>query len=82
MCKLPYFHPSVIVSCSSFSGVTIRPHHLLGVDRETFSRQLPLALATWEQEGKRGIWIKVPTEQAELIPVATNVSFHCIKDLL
>lgn len=58
----------------SFNGVTITPHHLSRIaDTKSFKEQLSSALDTWEKEGRRGIWIKIPSLQAELIPIATKV---------
>lgn len=56
-----------------FNGVTIRPNHLSEVNVDSFSQLLPVSLETWKQEGRRGVWIKIPTDQSELIPIATKV---------
>ena len=41
---------------------------------------LTASLAVWGGEGKRGVWIKVPLSQSELIPSAAKVggtaTFH------
>jgi 8-oxo-dGTP pyrophosphatase MutT (NUDIX family) len=58
-----------------FNGVTIGPEHLVDMTYERLKKQLPLALKTWLEEGKRGIWIKIPTNQSELISIATNLGF-------
>jgi hypothetical protein len=62
-----------------FNGVTIGPEHLVDMTYERLKKQLPLALKTWLEEGKRGIWIKIPTNQSELISIATNVrKYSCM----
>ena len=56
-----------------FNGVTIRPSHLSEVNVDSFSQLLSVSLETWKQDGRRGVWIKIPTHQSELIPIATKV---------
>lgn len=33
-------------------------------------------LQTWRSEGRRGLWLQIPTERAALIPVATSAGFE------
>jgi hypothetical protein len=36
------------------------------------------SLNIWTKEGKRGIWLKIPIEKSQLIPVAVAViHFNC-----
>ena len=64
---------TLILNHDRFNGVTIRPNHLSEVNVDSFSQLLPVSLETWKQEGRRGVWIKIPTHQSELIPIATKV---------
>ena len=34
---------------------------------------IPASLDVWRSEGKRGVWIKIPLFQSELIPTAAKV---------
>ena len=56
-----------------FNGVNVRPGHLQGLDAASFQKKLIVSLKHWQSEGRRGIWIKIPTEQSELIPITTKV---------
>lgn len=42
---------------------------------EYFQDCLKQSLAHWKSEGKRGIWLNIPIEQAELIPIAVQEGF-------
>ena len=32
------------------------------------------SLDAWRSDGKRGVWVKIPLSQAELVPIAAKVS--------
>ena len=32
------------------------------------------SLEAWRSDGKRGVWVKIPLTQAELVPIAAKVS--------
>ena len=41
-------------------------------DASRFSAELAASLAHWEAEGCKGVWLKVPTSAANLLPIAMN----------
>jgi 8-oxo-dGTP pyrophosphatase MutT (NUDIX family) len=43
---------------------------------ERFTSQLQAALTTWQGEGRRGIWIHVPTSASHFVPTCTDVGFR------
>ena len=64
----------LIINFDRFNGITIRPHHLQEINVEVFAEQLAASLKSWKEEGRRGVWIKITSEQSDLIPIATKVS--------
>ena len=34
------------------------------------------SLEAWRSDGKRGVWVKIPLSQAELVPIAAKVSIY------
>ena len=67
-------NPHISLLQASFNGVTVKRHHLEEIpDSLTFQERLESSLKTWKEEGRRGIWLQIPTEKADMIPVATKV---------
>lgn len=53
------------------------------LDPSTFAQCLGAALETWQRQGKKGIWIHVPIQYSNLIPIATatyQFEFHMVHD--
>ncbi|GLJ57553.1 hypothetical protein SUGI_1342690 [Cryptomeria japonica] len=44
-------------------------------DASRFAASLKASLSQWARQGKKAVWIKVPKEQAKLVPVAIEVGF-------
>ena len=44
-------------------------------DSSTFGQMLSNSLSIWSDEGRRGIWIRIPTSYAHLIEPATKLGF-------
>lgn len=40
------------------------------------------SLATWNTEGRRGIWIEIPKDKSELVPVAIKVKISLVLNFL
>lgn len=61
-----------------YNGVTVNvaslPSHLCE-DVDLFRKVLEVSLDNWKREGKKGIWIQVPTEYAKLIAPCTTLGF-------
>ena len=67
-------NPHISLLQASFNGVTVKRHHLEEIpDSLTFQEKLESSLKTWKEEERRGIWLQIPTEKADMIPVATKV---------
>ena len=50
---------------------------------DRFSEQLKRSLKHWKNEGKRGIWLTIPKEKVDMIPIAVSQGFdfhHAEKD--
>lgn len=61
----------------SYNGVIV-DHLQLPADPAHFSQRLLASLAFWRAEGRRGVWLQVPLEQAALVghAVAAGFTFH------
>ena len=57
-----------------FDGVSVSPG-AISPDPETFEAQLSASLEEWRANGTRGVWLKLPIEQAQLVSVATSHGF-------
>lgn len=57
-----------------FGGVLVQTDGL-PEDAETFRRELTDSLDQWRAEAKRLVWLDVPLERAQLIPIATEQGF-------
>src|ERR1043165_8546253 len=57
-----------------FGGVLVQSDGL-PEDAETFRHELAESLEHWRAEAKRLVWLDVPLERAQLIPVATEQGF-------
>src|SRR5690242_15006884 len=54
-------------------------------DAGNFKEELKKSLLQWKKEGKRGVWLNLPIELAELVAVAAKEGFsyhHALKDKL
>jgi len=48
-----------------------------------FKERLESSVATWKSDGKRGVWLNIPTEKVEFVATAVSAGFelhHCEKD--
>jgi len=75
--KMPF--PEDCVKLDTYNGVTLEvstlPQELIS-DTQIFAIHLNNAISFWKSEGKRGIWLKISTQFAHLIPVS------CLKNML
>jgi hypothetical protein len=65
-----------------FDGITV-DQKLLAKTPALFEHQLEQSLATWRQAKRRGIWLSIPHDRTELIPVAQKLGFvlhHAVPD--
>ena len=57
-----------------YSGVTV-DRKLLAKTPALFERQLERSIAAWRESKRRGIWLSIPHDRTELIPVAQKLGF-------
>lgn len=57
-----------------FSGITV-DEKLLAKTPELFETQLEQSLAAWRAAKRRGIWLSIPHNRTELIPIAQKLGF-------
>ena len=57
-----------------YSGVTV-DEKLLAKTPALFERQLEQSIAAWRTAKRRGIWLSIPHNRTELIPVAQKLGF-------
>ncbi|CAA2999796.1 nudix hydrolase 8-like [Olea europaea subsp. europaea] len=57
-----------------YNGVVIEPTSLPS-SANAFASVLKASLSTWKYKGKRGIWLKLLEEQADLVPIAIKEGF-------
>ncbi|KAJ4881174.1 Nudix hydrolase 7 [Raphanus sativus] len=64
----------LIGETDSYDGVTVTVEEPM--DAEVFTERLRASLSHWRQEGKKGIWIKLPLGLANLVEPAVNEGFR------
>ena len=57
-----------------FQGVTV-DSKLLAKTSTLFEQQLEKSLAAWREAKRRGIWLSIPHDRTELIPIAQKLGF-------
>ncbi|XP_057976265.1 nudix hydrolase 8-like isoform X2 [Malania oleifera] len=58
-----------------YGGVVVDPERL-PANPNVFASLLHSSLSRWKMEGKKGIWLKLPVEQSELVPIAVKEGFN------
>lgn len=56
-----------------FKGVIIKERHYGDISAEDFHKKLEASLKVWKAAGKRGVWLRIPIHQSELVPIAVKV---------
>eukprot|EP00475_Leptophrys_vorax_P043968 TRINITY_DN8646_c0_g1_i1.p1 TRINITY_DN8646_c0_g1~~TRINITY_DN8646_c0_g1_i1.p1 ORF type:complete len:293 (+),score=92.49 TRINITY_DN8646_c0_g1_i1:63-881(+) len=62
-----------------YNSVTVAPGQLKDLSVEDFKKRLYLSLVKWKKDQRSGVWLRIPTEKADLIPVAVDIGgmeFH------
>lgn len=57
-----------------YGGVIIEPEHLPS-NANAFVSILRTSLSNWKLKGKKGVWLKILQEQADLVPIAIKEGF-------
>ncbi|XP_030533791.1 nudix hydrolase 8-like [Rhodamnia argentea] len=58
-----------------YGGALIDPDKL-PTEANLFASMLRLSLSRWKIEGKKGIWLKLPSELSEFVPIAVKEGFQ------
>lgn len=58
-----------------YGGVRVNMEHH-PMDSKDFATSLKASISQWKQQGKRGVWIKLPIEQVNLVEVAVKEGFR------
>jgi hypothetical protein len=58
-----------------FGGVLIKPEGLRS-DPVLFANDIRHSLALWSEKKRRGVWLTLPTELCDLVPIAVKVCFR------
>ncbi|KAJ0961617.1 hypothetical protein J5N97_001114 [Dioscorea zingiberensis] len=58
----------------TYGGIVINPDKLPR-NAYAFASVLHVSLSQWKLEGKKGVWLKLPLERSELVPVAVKEGF-------
>ncbi|XP_016491217.1 nudix hydrolase 8-like [Nicotiana tabacum] len=62
-------------SDDEYGGVVINPQTLPS-NPNIFASVLRASLSHWKMKGKKGIWLKLPVEKCDLVPVAVKEGFQ------
>ncbi|XP_075517865.1 nudix hydrolase 8-like [Primulina tabacum] len=57
-----------------YGGVVVNPERLPS-NPDVFARALRLSVHHWKIKGKKGVWLKLPLEKSDLVPVAVKEGF-------
>ncbi|KAJ1386468.1 NUDIX hydrolase domain [Sesbania bispinosa] len=58
-----------------YGGVVIDPNRI-PANPYAFAPVLRLSLSQWKKMGKKGIWLKLPLEKSDLVPIAVKEGFQ------
>ncbi|KAF3448279.1 hypothetical protein FNV43_RR08992 [Rhamnella rubrinervis] len=58
-----------------YGGVVVDPESL-PANPSAFAHVLRSSLSHWKMKGKKGIWLKLPAERSELVPIAVKEGFE------
>ncbi|PWA76796.1 Nudix hydrolase 6-like protein [Artemisia annua] len=58
-----------------YGGVIVNPEKL-PVDSNLFASVLHSSISIWRTQGKKGIWLKLPLEKCDLVPIAVKEGFQ------
>lgn len=69
--NMEYFQPEI----DRFKGLTIDSEKVIPLDEKEFEERLLESLAQWKESGYRGVWVKVWSKHASLVPICIKVGF-------
>ncbi|CAL1375920.1 unnamed protein product [Linum trigynum] len=66
----------VLDACDDeYGGVVVDPDRL-PANQDLFASLLHSSLSHWKLKGKKGIWLKLPLERSQLVPIAVQEGFE------
>ncbi|CAN1174696.1 Nudix hydrolase 8 [Linum perenne] len=67
---------NVLEACDDeYGGIIVDPHRLPHNPND-FASLLRSSLSHWRIKGKKGIWLKLPLERSQLVPIAVEEGFE------
>jgi len=79
-CETSNIFPEEALTYDTYGGVTIKLNELTKegeeIDSESFIRSLQASLSLWKSQGKRGIWIHIPTNCSKVVPLCAKLGFE------
>ncbi|CAN1748359.1 Nudix hydrolase 8 [Linum perenne] len=67
---------NVLEACDDeYGGIIVDPHRLPHNPND-FSSLLRSSVSHWRIKGKKGIWLKLPLERSQLVPIAVEEGFE------
>ncbi|KAK3154800.1 hypothetical protein QOZ80_2BG0195240 [Eleusine coracana subsp. coracana] len=66
----------VLVACEDCYGGMVVDADRLPSDTVAFARSLAASLAYWKSAGKKGVWLKLPLDRSDYIPLAVKEGFR------
>ncbi|KAI4379378.1 hypothetical protein MLD38_005687 [Melastoma candidum] len=74
--SLPNVDLEALDACNDeYGGIVVDPFGLPS-SANAFSSALRASLSDWKSKGKKGVWLKILEEQAELVPIAIQEGFN------
>ncbi|XP_043690114.1 nudix hydrolase 8-like isoform X1 [Telopea speciosissima] len=77
MSSIPFSRETSVLDAfqDEYGGIVVNPQRLPS-NPHAFASILQSSLSRWKQEGKKGVWLKLPLEQSELVPIAVKQGFQ------
>ncbi|KAK3141884.1 hypothetical protein QOZ80_4BG0339450 [Eleusine coracana subsp. coracana] len=77
--RLPWWtalqHNFVLESTDDEYGGVVVDADTLPADKDAFATSLAASLSYWKSVGKKGVWLKLPVDRAEFVPLAVKEGF-------
>lgn len=72
-----YFRDKWVLDASDdeYGGVLVNPERLPS-NPDKFNFMLRASLSHWKVKGKKGVWLKLPLEKCDLVPIAAKEGFQ------
>lgn len=65
----------VLEACEDEYGGVVVDADRLPSDKAAFAHSLALSLSYWKSAGKKGVWLKLPLDRSEYVPLAVKEGF-------